>query len=329
MALKQQNAATFRKVIQIPVSGKRNGKSTTSNIQSGASVYDTLASSRVESDDGWAGISHLKIRSGTNVLWYQVQDIPRSHDSWKDQAWDTANSKVAVHAAVAKSSKLRLVHNELNGTIRVESKKLCNQGDLIVEERFDHNDVRNIFDLAHCGMHQDGQVFHYQRLAVAFLPATRSTDSKSMFLGLNYCPQRHMKHMIPWEKLRGEANADSGSTVEIKFMVNGHPTSFLEFMLLRWSVVQYGAISRRSFLLPDRRFPTQMDANTFPVPEPAPKGHIDPSAEEFEMFELLQRRLPAVIVLVDQLQVTRHSLALPLHYRDHQTKTAHFGGDLL
>eukprot|EP00808_Paulinella_micropora_P019378 g56557.t1 len=53
-----------------------------------------------------------------------------------------------------------------------------------------------------------------------------------------------------------------------------------------------------------------MDANkpsdTFPVPEPAPKGHIDPSAEEFEMFELLQRRLPAVIVLVDQLQIHSH-----------------------
>eukprot|EP00808_Paulinella_micropora_P002690 g61136.t1 len=59
MELKQHNAATFRKVIQIPVSGK-------------------------------------------------VQDIPRSHDSWKDEAWDTANSKVAVHAAVAKSSKLCL-----------------------------------------------------------------------------------------------------------------------------------------------------------------------------------------------------------------------------
>eukprot|EP00808_Paulinella_micropora_P026246 g23401.t1 len=57
-----------------------------------------------------------------------------------------------------------------------------------------------------------------------------------------------------------------------------------------------------------------MDANkrsdTFPVPEPAPKGHIDPSAEEFEMFELLQRRLPAVIVLVDQLQILPGRTAL-------------------
>eukprot|EP00808_Paulinella_micropora_P010710 g37050.t1 len=209
--LKKQNADTFDKVIRKPVRGKvtwrnlasklkqyyklhncsfkncqegdlleRERTATISNIPPGARLIEAVASSRVESDDGWAGILMLKINTNKRLLSFPVHEIPQSHNYWKTQVWDTADDKVPPHLGVP-------------------------------------------------------------RLAVALLPATRSTDGKSMLLGFNYCPQQHMKHMIPWEKLRGEANADAGSNVEIKFMVNCHPTPFLEYMLLKWSMGQSGS----------------------------------------------------------------------------------------